>query len=70
MNTLAVVIAIVVLIVSLRLFKDISLSLLFSVLAIGLILLIHPGDYLKAFTTEILDWNFTKVIITVFTKYH
>jgi integral membrane protein (TIGR00529 family) len=69
MNTLAVVIAIVVLIVSLRLFKDISLSLLFSVLAIGLILLIHPGDYLKAFTTEILDWNFWKVIITVFSIY-
>ena len=69
MNTLAVVIAIVVLIVSLRLFKDISLSLLFSVLAIGLILLIHPGNYLQAFTTEIIDWNFWKVIITVFSIY-
>jgi hypothetical protein len=69
MNTLAVFAAIVILIVSLRFFKDISLSLLFSVIAIGLILLIPPQIYFSAFAAEITDWNFWKVIITVFSIY-
>lgn len=69
MNTLAVVAAIAVLVVALKFFKDISLSLLFSILALGLLLLIPPIDYLRAFSTEIFDWGFWKVIITIFSIY-
>ncbi|MGC9320688.1 MAG: DUF401 family protein [Kosmotogaceae bacterium] len=69
MNTLAVAIAIVVLILSLKVFKDISLSLLFSVISLGIVLLISPADYFGAFAKEVSDWEFWKVIITVFSIY-
>jgi len=69
MNTLAVAISIVVLILSLRVFKDISLSLLFSVISLGIVLLISPADYFGAFAKEVSDWEFWKVIITVFSIY-
>jgi len=69
MNTLAVAIAIVVLIVSLKILKDISLSLLISVIGLGIVLMISPTNYLSAFVEEITDWEFWKVIITVFSIY-
>jgi len=69
MNTLAVAISIVVLILSLRVFKDISLSLLFSVISLGIVLLVSPADYFGAFAKEVSDWEFWKVIITVFSIY-
>lgn len=69
MTTLAVVLGIVTIIVSLRFIKDVAASLALGIVVIGLILMINPSNYFNALRNEITDWNFWRVIITVFSIY-
>ncbi|AKI97438.1 DUF401 family protein [Kosmotoga pacifica] len=69
MTTLSVIIGISAMIVSLRYLKDITISLLIAIVAIGTISLIKPMMYYDAFVKEISDWNFWKVMITIFSIY-
>jgi integral membrane protein (TIGR00529 family) len=39
------------------------------VISLGIVLLIPPADYFNAFAKEVSDWEFWKVIITVFSIY-
>lgn len=69
MTTLAVALGILTIIVSLRFIKDVAASLVFGIVVIGIVLMINPLNYFTALNNEIIDWNFWRVIITVFSIY-
>lgn len=69
MTTLSVFLGIFSMILSLRYIKDITISLIIAILTIGVLLLIEPVIYLNALVVEISDWNFWKVMITIFSIY-
>ncbi|RKX51273.1 MAG: hypothetical protein DRP32_00155 [Thermotogae bacterium] len=69
MTTLSVFLGILAMMLSLRYIKDITISLIIAILAIGMMLLIEPVLYYDAFVKEVSDWNFWKVMITIFSIY-
>lgn len=69
MNTIAVIIGLALLAITMRLFKNITLSLVIAILTIGIILFIPLNIYFSSFCTTITDWEFWKVIITIFSIY-
>jgi len=69
MTTLSVFLGILAMILSLRYIKDITISLIIAILTISVLLLIGPMIYLSALVMEISDWNFWKVMITIFSIY-
>lgn len=69
MNTIAVIIGLALLAITMRLFKNITLSLVIAILTIGIILFIPLNTYFSSFYTTISDWEFWKVIITIFSIY-
>jgi len=69
MTTLAVFIGIFAMIISLRYLKDLTLSLFIAIIAISAVLLTPPLLYFQAFSREFTDWNFWKVMMTIFSIY-
>jgi hypothetical protein len=69
MNTIAVITGLALLAITMRLFKNITLSLVIAILTIGIILFIPLNTYFSSFYTTISDWEFWKVIITIFSIY-
>lgn len=69
MTTLAVFIGIFAMILSLRYLKDLTISLFIAIIAIGVVLLTPPRLYFQAFTREFIDWNFWRVMLTIFSIY-
>jgi hypothetical protein len=69
MNTIAVITGLALLAITMRLFKNITLSLVIAIVTIGIILFIPLNIYFSSFSTTISDWEFWKVIITIFSIY-
>ncbi|TYB93774.1 MAG: DUF401 family protein [Kosmotoga sp.] len=69
MNTIAVITGLALLAITMRLFKNITLSLIIAIVTIGIILMIPLTTYFSSFSTTISDWEFWKVIITIFSIY-
>ncbi|MGC9383467.1 MAG: DUF401 family protein [Kosmotogaceae bacterium] len=69
MNTIAVITGLALLAITMRLFKNITLSLVIAIATIGIILFVPLNTYFISFSTTISDWEFWKVIITIFSIY-
>ncbi|MFW6122316.1 MAG: DUF401 family protein [Petrotogales bacterium] len=69
MNTIAVITGLALLAITMRLFKSITLSLIIAIATIGIILLIPINIYFSSFATTVSEWEFWKVIITIFSIY-
>ena len=69
LTTLAVILGIATIMISLRLIKDLSASLAIGIAVIGVVLMINPLNYFVAFQREVMDWNFWRVMVTIFSIY-
>lgn len=69
MYTLAVIIGLVVLVISIRILKNLYIPFLLAITVMGIILLIPINVYVDSLFNEITEWDFWKTIITISSIY-
>ncbi|MDK2950714.1 MAG: uncharacterized protein PWQ77_379 [Kosmotogales bacterium] len=69
MYTLAVIIGLVVLVISIRILKNLYIPFLLAITVMGIILLIPVNVYVDSLVNEITEWDFWKTIITISSIY-
>ena len=69
MYTLAVIIGLVILIISIRILKNLYIPFLLAITVMGIILLIPFDFYITSLFNEVTEWDFWKTIITITSIY-